>query len=373
MSDKIEAENIRVSRMCEIIAEQEALESKKTMTASEEARHRRLSQEFSVLKADVSVEEFARHRTSTLTKELGGEVPTISRDRAEQWRSFIKSGAAEFRDSLAASAQWGDVTGETDSGTSGVLVPASYDARVFNVLGQYDEVVLDAYSNVFTTKTRSACTTPLVDDSAAQSPVAFASSTKLGAAVQTPVTPTRAGAVAWGECPQYRSGRFLLALELERDTFASTVSLLEATINQRHALAFGAQAIANITGALTGVQNNTSASSTLAHLDFLNTAKLLPRVYRRNAVWLMHNNTQFALITSLESTGRSMIDPSGNSFLGRPIAVCDSLNAPTAGASAVALLVDPTYLLQRRVEGGTFMRRSVQTSSGIAYDLAEVE
>jgi HK97 family phage major capsid protein len=374
---KVESINLTTQRIIAVMAEMEAISNKEKPTRAEEMRHAALIAEFALLKNGVTPQELAEARMAQLGINIGGKVPMVSRDRVEQWRAFLKSDEAELRSDLQSTSQYGNVTGETYSGSSGtkggVLVPASYDRRVFNALGQYDEVVLDRFSNVFTTKRRSACTTPVIDDSAYQSPVSFARSTKLGEAFQTAVAPVRAGHVAWAECPQYRSGRFLIALELENDAFASTVSLLEATINQRHAFTFGSDAIATIVAALPTTQNNTSVTSTLSHLDFINTAKQLPRIYRRNSVWLMHSDTQFALIESLEANARPMIDPSGDSFLGRPIAICDSLAAPGAGNNAVALLVDPTYLLQRRVEGGTFVRRSVQVSSGIEYGLAQVE
>ncbi len=74
----------------------------------------------------------------------------------------------------------------------------------------------------------------------------------------------------------------------------------------------------------------------------------LDAAYIKDSVWFMPNGTLMILIKLLEVAGRPMIGPV-RSFLQVPIAVCNSMNAVTAGASAVVVLANKNYVSQRFV------------------------
>ena len=391
MSNHLEAINQRVEGMAELFAELNAITSQAVISKRDEVRVSAIQAQISAMKSGLTPNELAEAHTNSLRKELGmseyafNRLPRLQNHVVEQWRAFISGEDTELRVDDQATAQWGNVTGQSYSGPSGaqgkggVLVPASYDKRVFSSLGTFDEVVLDEYSNVWESERLSAGTTPTWDDTVGSgSPVtyAFNKSSNSGEAVQTAVVPTKASRAAWGECPVWKTGRLQVALELEQDTFEPTVRLLEKVINQRHALAFGAYAVGNIVSALPTVQNVTSNASTLVIQDFTNTLAALPHAYRKNAIWLMNDTTKMFLISMLETNARALIEGL-DMFLGKRIAVCNTLNvggaSANAGNAAVVVAVDPSFLLQRRVPKHCFVRRYIESASGIEFGQSQVQ
>lgn len=386
----LEQVNVNVEALASMFAELNRITSGTTITKAQEARASALQARISAIKGGLSAQELAAASTAALRKEIGlseyavRNLPRMQTRAVQEWAEFIKGEANELRTDDQSSAQWGNVTGQTYSGTSGtqggVLVPASYDRRVFASLGTFDEVVMDAYSNVWTSDKLSAGVTPAWDDTSEQgSPaaLAFNRSTNPGEAYQTSVVPTKATSVQWGECPVFKTGRLLCALEWSQDTFEPTIQLLEQVIAQRHALAFGTYAVNSITSNLpSSIQKITSNASTLVIEDFINTAAALPRCYRKNAIWLMNDVSVMFLMSLLETSSRPLIEGL-DKFLGRPIATCDTLNvggtSGNAGHSAVAILADPKYLLQRRVPSSTYVRKYVQSASGIEYGQSQIQ
>jgi HK97 family phage major capsid protein len=389
MANQIEVNHVTVSAMRDMFQELNFITSQPAISKVQEARASALQAQIACLRGGMSAQELAEASTQSLRQSLGmsdyefRRLPKLPNVVVDQWRDFVKNGKTELRDSLESTSQFGNVTGLTYSGTSGAqggfFVPPSYDKRVFASLGSYDEVVLDAYSNVWESDKLSAATTPSWEDTSEQgSPaaLAFNRSTILGESIQDSVVPTTAAKIAWGQCPVYKSGRLSVALELEQDTFAPTVQLLEKVIAQRHALAFGAQAVTNILNSLSGtVQKVTSNASTLVLGDFINVVAALPHIYRKNCILLMNDATAMFLVGILEANSRPLIEGL-NMFLGKRIAICNSLNvggtSASAGNAAVVLAVDPSYLLQRRVPKQTIVRRYVQSAAGVEYGLCQV-
>jgi HK97 family phage major capsid protein len=363
--------------MIEIIAEQEVLEGKKQMTTQDEARHSRLAQEFSVLKAGVSVTEFAAARMAKLSKELG--VTSLTPERAREWRSFVQGGqGVELRVDLQSTSQWGNVTGQTYDGTSGtqggVFVPASYEKKIRRSVTQFDEIITDA--DLWNSENGAAATSPEIDDTSEQgSPatVQFNRAVKLDEAFQSSVTPITASRIAWAKVPTYRSGRILFSLELDNDLFESAAAILEGALQQRVALAYGKDAITTTVAALPSTVNNiTSAASSLAIADFLNLYKTLNPAYRPGAMFYMNDNTRALLTALLETNSRSLIE-GVDSFLGKRISINNSLPDVGAGVKNAVLFLNPAYVVSRRVIDGTRIRKFVQTSSGIEFGIAQYE
>jgi HK97 family phage major capsid protein len=382
MSTRIESENLRVNRMNEIIAEQTELENKKSLTESDRLRHTRLSAEFATLRAGVSVTEFTRARMAVINKEMGIEVEPVTRGQVEEWRAFIKRGAnAELRTNYQSETQWGNVTAQTYDGGGGsgsqgaTLVPASFQERVNRSLGQYDEVV-DVASR-WDSPIGSGGTTPEIDDTSEQGSPAtlqFNRATVVDESFQSDIRPIKATSIPWAKVPTYRSGRVLFSLELDNDTFAPAVQLLEASMLQRIALAYGSDAVTNIVTSLPStIQNvDTTVNTGVDHEDFLNLYKQLPKIYRKNAVFLLNDDTRAALTLSLEANARSLIG-SVDEFLQRRLVVCNSLPTFGAGTKNLAIFVNPDYLVSRRVVNGTYVRRYMQTSIGVDAGIAQYE
>ena len=90
----------------------------------------------------------------------------------------------------------------------------------------------------------------------------------------------------------------------------------------------------------------------------------------------MNDVSVMFLMSLLETNTRPLIEGL-DKFLGRPIATCDTLNvggtSANAGNAAVAILADPKYLLQRRVPSSTYVRKYVQSASGIEFGQSELQ
>lgn len=359
--------------MCEIIEEQEQIEAKRSMTATDEARHRRLSQEFSVLKSGVGVNEFAAARASKLAKEVG--VSPLSRERVNEWRSFLAGDKnAELRVDLQSTTQYGAPISQTYDGTAGVFVPAGYQPKILRSLGTYDRIVDDAAQ--WLSDNGAAATSPEIDDTSLQGSPAtlqFNKAVKQDEAVQSSVVPIKASRIGWAKTPTYASGRVGFSLELDNDVFENAAAILEASMFQRVYLTYGSDAIATIVSALPSTVNNvTSASSTLAIADFLNTYKKLAPIYRDGAIWAMNDNTRAILTALLETNSRSLIE-GVQMFLGKPISINNSLPDVSAGQANAVLFLNPEYVVSRRVKDGTRIRKYIQTSNGIEYGVAQYE
>jgi HK97 family phage major capsid protein len=382
---KTEVINLQLQQITRLFAEANAITAKTTMTKADELRHSAILAELSMLRAGVSPAELAQARVEEIRGSMGLPKsfvpPKQTRARYEEWRSFIanKDESVEFRTDDQTSGQWGNVVGVTygggpasDGTGGGFLIAPQYDRRLFNSLGQYDEVILEENCNTWYSATKAAATTPCLDD-VSGSPASFNKSTHTATeagvtasvdsntnqVVQALTVPTKAKKVSWKACPEWKSGLIRVSIELDQDSFEPTVDWLEAMFAQRHAIGFGGYAVAQIQAALPSVQNVTSNTSTLDHFDFQHTYKALPPVYRKGAIWLMHDDTRAALTDSLEANARPMIE-GPLVFMGKRIVICNSLNAEAPNASAVAVLVNPNYLLCRRVKAGTFVRKYVE-------------
>jgi HK97 family phage major capsid protein len=369
--------------MCEIIAEQETLEAKKVMTAQDEARHKRLAQEFSVLKAGVSVTEFARARSAELMKELGHEVADLPHGAFEQWRALATREVTEFRLDVQAYAQWGTVTGQTYDGTNGtqggVLVPSAKpytQDRIYAMLAQYDELA-DA-GQVWTSEKGSEGVVPVVKDySIGGSPAVatFNKSTILDEAYQSNTVQFATDKLAFGKVKTFRSGRIAIALELSQDApdlFAGTIALAEALFAQRFALGYGAYCVTNLLGNLSSAQNvttNGSGSIQLPDVEALYAA--LPSVYRRDAVIICSDTVRNAITEAFEAAARTLVGPVLE-VLRTPIVVSPSMPALAAGQVG-AVMVSKSRLIHRRVTGGNIIRRYTQAAGLVEQGLTAVE
>jgi HK97 family phage major capsid protein len=380
MSNKVEAENLRVSRMCEIIAEQEVLEAKKQMTAQDELRHRRLSQEFSVLKAGVSVQEFYAARTAALQKEVGGNVPALPREAVEQWRSLAQNnGLTEFRVDSQATSQWGNVTGVSTDHSGGVLVPSTkpYTAdRIYAMLAQYDEVT--DYGQVWTSDNGSAGVVPFVKDytvTGSPAVAAFNKSVVADEAYQSSTTQFATDKLAFGKVPTFRSGRLAIALEIATDApdlFAMTTALAEACFAQRFALGYGARCVNYILSNLPTAQNvTTNANNSIQLTDVLSLWSALPQVYRRDAVIICSDTVRAQITAAFEAAARTMVGPVLE-VLRTPIAVSPSMPAFAAGQVG-AVMVSQSRLIHRRTNGGNIIRKYKEAAGLIEQGLSAVE
>lgn len=83
-------------------------------------------------------------------------------------------------------------------------------------------------------------------------------------------------------------------------------------------------------GAKTGV-----TTSALCFDDVLRLYHSLDREYRKNAVWLMNDETALTLRMLKDSTGNYLWNPSDNTILGKPVAISYDMPSVEAGAKPI--------------------------------------
>ena len=281
-----------------------------------------------------------------------------------EWRNLLNKekelfqADPEYRDTDSGSNFAGTQSiAYTELSAGGSFVPQTYDARLFQSLAQYDEILDDENCNAIQTLTGRPMTTPSVDDTSG-SPLVMTQSTILTENTSGNEVAVKAGKVSWPEAPKFDSGIVRASLELFNDAFEPVAAILERVFAQRHALAMGYYAIqGNGSGQPNGLVPNlpagtvvTSSTSTLALTDFEAVYAELPQVYRKSAKWYMSDNVRNVVTKLLETAGRPMIGPA-ESLLGKPIVICESMASAGAGTAAIAVLANPNYLLQRRAAG----------------------
>lgn len=83
-------------------------------------------------------------------------------------------------------------------------------------------------------------------------------------------------------------------------------------------------------GAKTGV-----ITSALCFVDVLRLYHSLDKEYRKNAVWLMNDETALMLRMLKDSAGNYLWNPSDNTILGKPVAISGDMPSVGAGAKPV--------------------------------------
>jgi HK97 family phage major capsid protein len=116
----------------------------------------------------------------------------------------------------------------------------------------------------------------------------------------------------------------------------------------------------------------TSATSTLSLADFEATYAAISPAYVKGTVWFMHDTTRSVVTKLLEAANRPMIGPTYQ-LLNRPIAVCNSMNAPSAGVAAVAVLANKDYIYQRYIPKASAIRRYINTPGYAEFGIMGVE
>lgn len=368
------------------IEQAEQLASKPSLNPQEVRLHATLLAKISLLKQGVTPDELRRAEMERLAQIVGQESPEAIRGRKienaelRDWHDFMKYG--EKRTDYQSTSQWGRPSGETYDGGSGtgsqggVLVPAGFQDRLFASMATYDQIIAPENSNVWESDNGAAATTPAVDDvDTTASPVVFKVSTRVDETVQSTTKPVPFKAVQWSKTPTYRTGIVLVAYEIEQDSFEPWVKMLETVFAQRHALGYGAECITGAGTAASGgsstvpfglvpaIQSGskiTSASSTLALSDLEDLYHKLGKVYRADAKFYCSDNTAKLITKLLETANRNAYKDDVSVLLDHEIVTCNSMNDWTAGAADAVVFTNPTYLLQRRVKNGSYVKRYTQ-------------
>lgn len=377
-------ENLAINEILKELRTLEELSAKPKLSAHEERQYTATLAKLSLLKQGISGQQLAEARMQELCRELGlrpAKRFTADQEFRSAWHQFVRTG--DVRTNYQATSEWGNVTGltysdSTGSGTGtqgGAFVPPQYSERLFASLAAVDEIVQDGNSQVIETDNGAALAVPAIDD-VSGSPVVATRSVIVAEATQNANGFVKADSVQFGACPTYRSGIVYCATELEQDSAFVMLQLFEAVFNRRHALAFGSDMIDGagtlasggnagvpygIVSALPSGTVVTSGTSSLAIGDLETLYTTLGVQYRKGGKFYMNSNTLLVVSKLVESANRNNSGTLDKLF-GRDIVVCESMNSATAGATAAIVFAHPSYILQRRVKNGAFIRRFTQNS-----------
>jgi HK97 family phage major capsid protein len=374
-----------------VYAELDKLDKKATLTPQEERQRVTLLSKAAAMRTGMTLHEINGAHTAALSRELGISENEVWSHRVRDpqavadWRAIlapvfenenvVKAALMRSSNSREAGQELKRLQAEvranaagtqsityTDGAQGGFAVPFGFDTRQDVLMSKYnmDAIVMPPFCTEFETGRGNPMSTPEVNDvtTTGSSPVVFTNGASSivnentvddGQDIQT-------DSIQWRECPTWRSGIIQVSLEMFTDAqygVEGVAGLIEAVVAKRHAIGLGAAMItgaglsAGLTGSLVPSLVSISAANALALNDFINLYNALPVLYRQNAVWYMHSNTQIALYKLLQTSGRSATELP-TSFMGRPIAVCNSMNATGAGAPYVVVLADPNYLQKRK-------------------------
>jgi HK97 family phage major capsid protein len=372
MSNRLEVISNNLEALNQIHAEIDALENKPTLSFKEEQRRVSLLSKAATLRSGVSALELNRATLYQMRKELGMTQGDMWAHRIKDERTVAEyhamlADAREFQRSIARKEIRANEAGTqtltyTEGPAGGYFVPFGYDTRQDVLMSKFalDQIVDPAFCTEFPTGNGNPMSTPVVDDivETGTSPVTFTVGAARVVAENTADTEQdiKTNAVPWSETPTWRSGVLLITWEMFHDAqygVEGVAGLIEAVVARRNAIGLGQAMITgqNVSGGLTSNlpagQVSTSAASALAIDNFIDLYGSLAAPYRMNAAWFMHSNTQIALYKLLQTTGRSATELP-TQFMGRPIAVCNSMNAQGAGVPNVVVLADVNYLQKRK-------------------------
>jgi len=383
----IQAKNLAIDELQNVIVELETLTSKPTqLTGRESQRHSFLLAKMAMLRSGgVSVNELRHAEHERMLKEANLPPAAMLRgDKKanEEFRNFILTGESrgsefppEFRSDNIAGGQSISYT----QGTAGsYYVPIGYHSDVvLPSLTQHDQILDPRYSNQFDTLTGQPLSQPVVDDFVSTTPN---KSVIVGETAQSSQIDAVAGVVQFPTAATFRSGRLFVSMELVQDSGPVLSDALLTIINRRHAIGVGAKFIngsgsgVNPEGLITNLPSGTittSAATSLTLADFEAVYTSLDLAYS-DRVWYMSQSTMNLVTKLLETSGRPMIGDVPE-LLRVPIAVCNTMATVSAGTAAVAVLADRRYISQRFVPRATAIKRFEQASGYIEAGLIGIE
>lgn len=290
----------------------------------------------------------------------------------QEFRQFLQHGQMSLLSDKTRLEISGAVAGtRSQSGGSGVtggfVVPASFFTELLMSLKQHDQL-FDAES-VFITKTGSALTPPLLDDTSVSASIIVENGLTNEADVLIP-----AGA-NFGICPTWRTGSVLASLELVGDTFFDLSTALARVFGARFARGVGAVFTATLLSGATSAFTSASASSLTAD-EVVDLFTSLDPAYSVNGAWLMNPATFGAISKIKASTGGSFMFPSHVDAQGRPLLLgkvvylSPSMPALSSGNTAVAF-GDLARFVRREVESSLVVkmyREKYATSGQVAWE-----
>jgi HK97 family phage major capsid protein len=295
-------------------------------------------------------------RRRAILSQLGSH---INGARDENFQAYLRAqSSAEARELADASATpERRAQSEGTNSQGGFLVPETFSARFVENLKGYDRLFDKA--TTLETETGGACPIPLDDDSAHVATLVAES----GTSVQN--VDAVFDSIAFGKCPTWRSGLVRVPIELVQDSGYDLSTLLAGIFARRFARGCGAAFVTTLLAAA-DVAVTTASPTVILPEEMLDLMGSLDSGFGPNGSFLMSWAAYCTLIKSKSSgTGNFMLNehyffPMSDSdltpiLLGRPVVLCPSMPAQTAGLKPVAF-GDISRFIVRRVRGGPTLR-----------------
>ena len=342
--------------------------------------------------SDIVGSDVARLEEEVRSFSVRNRIPA---EAESEWRDFISgnskrqfqyTGKHEVR--AAAQTAGSQSISYTEGPEGGYFVPAGYVYRQLESMRAYDEL-FDPYNhNAIETETGAPIALPSFDDVSNASTI-VGENTNNGAAPLVTFTNTQLSAYS------YRTRPIYISMELEQDSGVPVGSLIERVFAIRHARGVGKDLITGVgggsapTGILTALNlldtpeiiagganpNSGNAGDTGANSigsqDLSSLFFSLDRAYRREASWLMADDTFHHIAQVLDKMGRPLVQYHNSlsevaTIFGRPVVICPSMPKIAPNAPVVVFYV-PRYFAVRTATRGMFVQKLSETPGAVEF------
>jgi HK97 family phage major capsid protein len=339
-------------------AEQISLKAAGTVTAQDKQRFNFLMSQISLLKTGALSDETRMASADALAEEFG----FTKTDRTEEGRNK-NAGLESFRVFMSRGefrtyAGMNTVVGAN----GGFLLPVEFQRILLQGMAQYDDLMNPENVRVIPTQNGHTLSLPSIDLSTITSAIVSQNTQQLPVANPTVASNTFGGF-------SYKTNPCAVTLELEMDSFESTMQILMTAFGIGIARGAGADLVngsgsGQPSGLLTVAQDSTivSAGSAFSHDELLATYMSVNRAYRSSpkAAFVMHDAIYQNILALKDSTGRPLISMTedGERLFGKKVLIAPSM--PTAAGSRALIFGDLSQFAVRIV-GSPEVKRASET------------
>lgn len=361
--------SISVSAQREILALNKECEeiTKKPLTAESRKRFDHNLAKISLLRSGQLSDEVRAAQADELANEFGFQ----RFDRTEEARAK-RAGLESFR-AYVAHGEFRTYTGmNTVTGSNGgYLLPADFERTLLQGMAQYDDLFNPDNVRVIRTQNGRALSLPSIDLSTISAAIVTQNSQQSPVANPTVATNALGGYT-------YKTNPIAVTMELEQDSFESTMQVLTTAFGIGIARGAGADLInGNGTTAPHGLLNVaadsgvTSASAAFSADELREIYMSVNRAYRSSpkAAWVLNDATYQSVLALKDTTGRPLIHLTndGERLYGKKVLIAPSM--PTVAGSKAIVFGDLSQFAVR-VVGSPEVKRASEAPGYVEKGIA---
>jgi HK97 family phage major capsid protein len=361
--------NISVSAQREILALNKECEqiTSKPLTAESRKRFDYNLAKISLLRSGQLSDEVRNAQADELAAEFGfdrvdrSEEARTKRAGIESFRAYVAHG--EFR----TYAGMNTVTGAN----GGYLLPVEFERTLLQGMAQYDDLLNPANVRVIPTQKGRSLSLPSIDLSTISAAIVTQNTQQLPVANPTVATNALGGYT-------YKTNPIAVTMELEQDSFESTMQILSTAFGIGIARGAGADLVnGNGTTAPNGLLNVaansgvTSASAAFSADELREIYMSVNRAYRSSpkAAWVLNDATYQSVLALKDTNGRPLIHltDDGERLYGKKVLIAPSM--PTAAGSKAIVFGDLSQFAVR-VVGSPEVKRASEVPGYVEKGIA---